>query len=318
MHSKFVILQLLLLFSMVNYTSNTLVCIPAFNEARQIAQIVNNAKKYCSEVLVCDDGSVDRTAEIAKNAGAIVIRHNSNRGYGAAIKTLFAESRKKNAEIIVTLDSDGQHDVNEIPKLINQLLREDVDIVIGSRFLNKKSQEQIPMYRSFGIRTITKLTQVASYENLTDSQSGFRAYSKNALEKINIYENGMSVSTEILLKAKEKDLIIKEVPITVRYDVEDASTQNPLKHGISVIHSVILFVSLKHPLTFYGILGLVFLGLGIAFMASALDLFSATRYVSTPNIILAAGFFIIGIVLLATSVILYTMAALLRGKLKES
>lgn len=303
---------------MVNFIPKVLVCIPAFNEAKQIAQIVKNARNHCSEVLVCDDGSVDRTAEIAEIAGATVIRHNSNRGYGAAIKTLFAESRKKNADIIVTLDSDGQHDVTEIPKLIGPLVRNEVDIVIGSRFLNKKSQDHIPKYRNFGIRTITKLTQAVSYDTLTDSQSGFRAYSKNALDKIDIYENGMSVSTEILLKAKEKDLTIKEVPIIVRYDVEDASTQNPLKHGISVIHSVILFVSLKHPLTFYGIMGLVFLGIGIVFMASALDLFSETRYVSTPNIIIAAGFFIIGIVLLATSVILYTMTALLRGKLKEN
>jgi len=298
--------------------SKILVCIPAFNEAKHIGQIVKSAKHLCSEVLVCDDGSVDNTADIAKAAGATVIRHDSNRGYGAAIKTLFAESRKKNVEIIVTLDSDGQHDVTEIPKLIGPLVRNDADIVIGSRFLNKKTQENIPKYRNFGIRTITKLTQIASYDNLTDSQSGFRAYSKNALEKIDIYDNGMSVSTEILLKAKEKNLTIKEVPITVRYDIKDSSTQNPLKHGISVIHSVILFVSLKHPLTFYGLSGLVFLGISIFFMAISLDLFSTTRYVSTPNIILSAGFFIIGIVLLATSVILYTMAALLRGKLKES
>lgn len=254
---------------------------------------------------------------IAKDAGATVIRHNTNMGYGASIITLFDAAKKKNADIVVTLDSDEQHDVNDIPKILDPILKQDADIVIGSRFLTKKDSQKIPKYRKFGIKTITKLTQMVSHSNITDSQSGFRAYNKNALEKLDLYEKGMSISTEILFRIKEKNLQIKEVPITIRYDVENASTHHPLKHGISVINSILQFITLRHPLTFYGLPGIGFLIIGIFFMSSALDVFSASRYVSTPTILVSLGCVIVGMILLATSVILYTIIALLRGKINN-
>ena len=108
------------------------------------------------------------------------------------------------------------------------------------------------------------------------------------------------------------------MPITVSYDTDDTSTHSPLSHGASVLHSVLQFISLKHPLLFYGLSGIAFLILGIAFMGVALDLFSHTRYVSTPSILISSGLVILGIVLLATGVILYTMKALIRGKIKEN
>lgn len=292
-----------------------IVCIPAFNEGKYIGNVVRSAKKYCSEVLVCDDGSVDNTNEQAQSAGATVIRHKSNKGYGAALQTLFDVARMKEADIMVTLDSDGQHNPSDIPKIIKPLLDEEVDVVVGSRFLNSEDKKKIPGYRSFGIRTITKLTNIAAYDNITDSQNGFRAYNKNALAKIHLYENGMAVSTEILIKAKSEDLEVKEVPITVTYDTDDTSTHSPLSHGINVAHSVVQFISLKHPLLFYGLTGIVMLGIGITFMSSALDLFSHTRYVSTPSILISVGFVLVGIVLLGTGVILYTISALMRGKI---
>src|SRR5690606_24822477 len=125
----------------------------------------------------------------------------------------------------------------------------------GSRFLNDQDRKRVPGYRSFGIRTITKFAQLTSYSNITDAQSGFRAYSKNAISKIDLSEEGMAVSTEILMRAGEKNLLIKEVPITVRYDVEDSSTHNPVFHGLSVLGAIIRFVSLRHPLAFYGLPG---------------------------------------------------------------
>ena len=304
---------------MVGPSSNKriLVCIPAFNESKHIGDIVRNAKAYCSEVLVCDDGSVDNTSMVAKSAGATVVRNEFNKGYGNAIKTLFNIARMKDADVIVTLDSDGQHSVEDIPKIVEPIISNGVDIVVGSRFLKASDKSKVPSYRSFGIRTITKLAKAASYDNITDAQNGFRAYTKNAISKLDLHEDGMSVSTEILIRAKEKNLSIKEVPITVTYDTDDTSTHNPLSHGVNVAHSVVQFISLRHPLLFYGLTGIIMLAIGIGFMSTALDLFSQTRYVSTPNILISVGFVLVGIVLLATGAILYTMIALVRGKIKS-
>jgi hypothetical protein len=218
---------------------------------------------------------------------------------------------------MVTIDSDGQHDPDKIPDLISPLTEQGIDIVIGSRFLTLHEKDRIPAYRSFGIKTITRLAQVASYGNLTDAQSGFRAYSKTALVKINLYEEGMAVSTEILLRAKEKSLQITEVPITVNYDVERPSTHNPITHGIGVLYSLMQFISLRHPLAFYGLPGIVLLVIAAVFTSKALELFSTTRYISTNLILVSVGTAIVGIVLLATGAILYTITALLKGRIKE-
>ena len=219
---------------------------------------------------------------------------------------------------MVTIDSDGQHNPEQIPEVIKPIVEEDYDIVIGSRFLNQQDKRKVPAYRSFGIRTITKLAQLTSYNKLTDAQSGFRAYSKKALEKIDLVEDGMAVSTEILMRAGQRNLLVKEVPVTIRYDVDDASTHNPLVHGIGVLVTIIRFASLRHPFTFYGLPGFAFLVFAGYFMTIALNVFSATRFVSTNLIILSIGTAIIGVVLLMTGVILYTLAALLREKIRTN
>lgn len=269
----------------INVDTKILICIPAFNEAKSIGDIVRKAKIYGTEVIVCDDGSVDDTYQIAKTAGATVIRHQNNKGYGVAIKTLFRVAKERNADIMVTLDSDGQHNPDQIPNVIQPILNEGFDIVIGSRFLNDEDRKKVPGYRSFGIKTITRFAQLVSYNNITDAQSGFRAYSKNAISKIDLIEEGMAVSTEILMRAGEKNLSIKEVPVTVNYEVENSSTHNPILHGLGVLATIIRFMSLRHPLAFYGIPGMAFLIISGFYMFSALELFSDTRYVSTNMII---------------------------------
>src|SRR5581483_4217625 len=129
-----------------------LVCIPAYNEAANIASIIERAANYASEVIVYDDGSADNTAEVAKHAGAIVISDPRNRGYGAAISTLFSAARERNVDIMVTLDSDGQHNPDEIPQIIEPLFNRGTDIVIGSRYLvgTNKQINKIPSYRNLG------------------------------------------------------------------------------------------------------------------------------------------------------------------------
>jgi glycosyltransferase involved in cell wall biosynthesis len=293
-----------------------LICVPAYNEAERIADVVSKSRQYADDVIVYDDGSTDDTYQVALSAGATVIRNPDNKGYGVAIRSLFQAAKERGAEVMVTLDSDGQHDPDQIPALIKPL-NQGFDIVIGSRFLRNDDEGKVPRYRSFGIKTITRLTQVASYGKITDSQSGFRAYSKNALSKINLFEDGMSVSTEILLRAGEKKLSTTEVPITVRYDVKDTSTHNPITHGVSVLYSVFQFVSLRHPLAFYGLPGVVLLGIAAFFMRNALSLFNHTGYVSTNMILLSVGIAVVGVVLLATAAIVYTLIALLRGKIRD-
>lgn len=293
-----------------------LVCIPAFNESRSIAEIINKAKIYADRVLVYDDGSTDDTYEIAKTAGATVIKSPKNSGYGTAIRALFQAARDQNADIMITLDSDGQHNPDHIPRLIEPLRTQNYDIVIGSRFLSKDDKEKVPRYRSLGIKTITKLTQSASYGGLTDSQSGFRAYNKNALKKINLFEDGMAVSTEILLRAHEKNLSATEVPITINYETDDTSTHNPISHGIGILYSVLQYISLRHPLAFYGLPGIALLGVAALFLKNALSLFSTTGFVSTNMILISIGIAVVGVVLLATAAIVYTLIALLKGKIK--
>ena len=300
----------------VSQIGRILVCIPAFNEAKNISVIISKSKKYANEIIVYDDGSTDDTYGVAIAAGATVIRNPENKGYGVAIRSLFQFAKEHNADVMVTLDSDGQHDPDQIPDLLRPMLEDKFDIVVGSRFLNKEDKKKVPRYRSFGIKTITKFTQYVSYGNITDSQSGFRAYNKNALSKINLFEDGMAVSTEILLRAREKNLLTTEVPITISYDIEDTSTHNPLKHGIGVLFSVFQFISLRHPFTFYGLPGIILLIVSAIFMRNALTLFSKTGYVSTNMILVSVGIAVVGVVLLATAAILYTLIALLKERVR--
>ena len=297
------------------YQPKILVCIPAFNEAESISEVIRMSLKYASEVLVYDDGSTDGTYQVAISSGATAIRNPKNRGYGVAIRSLFREAKQKKVDIMITIDSDGQHDPSQIPDFL-KAMDQGFDIVIGSRFLRNEDKQKVPKFRSLGIKTITKVTKVASYGKITDSQSGFRAYSNNALSKIDLFEDGMAVSTEILLRASENKLLITEVPITIKYDMKDTSTHNPITHGIGVLYSVFQFVSLRHPLAFYGLPGIVLLGVAALFLKNALNLFSATGYVSTNMILISIGIAVVGVVLLATAAIVYTLIALLKGKVK--
>jgi glycosyltransferase involved in cell wall biosynthesis len=295
-----------------------IVCIPAFNEAASITNIIKRAADYAREIIVYDDGSVDNTEEVAKAAGAIVIRNPKNKGYGHAISMLVETAIKRDADIMVTLDSDGQHNPNEIPKIIDPILKEECDIVIGSRYLaDKGNRLKMPAYRNIGIKTITRFAQAASYTHLTDAQSGFRAYNKNALSKLNLQEEGMAISTEILTSAKEKNLTVKEVPITVDYNVKEPSTHNPVSHGGGVLYSLIQFISLRHPLAFYGLPGIAFIVIAVMLLNYGMMVYGSSRHSSVEYIVSAVGFGVVGIVLLATGSILYTITALLKGRIKD-
>ena len=156
--------------------------IPAFNEEQNIAKIIPKLKKITNSIIICDDGSSDKTAQVAKELGAIVQRHDKNMGYGAAINTIFKKSKEIQSDVLVTFDGDEQHDVNDIEKVIKPIVDDFSDIVIGSRFLEKTSD--VPNYRKIGIKVITKITNASINQKLTDSQSGFRAYGKKVIKEI--------------------------------------------------------------------------------------------------------------------------------------
>jgi len=232
--------------------------IPAYNEEKTIARMILLAKKYVDMVVVCDDGSTDMTAKIAENMGADVLRHKRNAGYGAAIRSLFGRARELGADIMITLDGDGQHDPNDIPLLLKPITEGSAAITVGSRFLKSvRATKEVPLYRHVGIKAITKLTNAASNSRMSDAQSGFRAYSRRALEKLGLHENGMGVSVEILMKAREQNLRVEEVAVNCNYKGLKTSTHGPLTHGAGVIMSIVKLVVEEKPLLFLGLSGAV-------------------------------------------------------------
>ena len=286
--------------------------IPAYNEESNIARIITKLKEITNSIIVCDDGSTDLTAKIVNDLGVTCISHGKNLGYGAAIRSLFLKAKELDTDILITFDADGQHRIDDINSVINPIREKVADIVIGSRFLDKKS-EDIPNYRKFGIKLITKVTNLSIKEKLTDSQSGFRAYSKKTLEQISPADNGMGVSTEILIKSSNLGLTIAEVPIKVNYEGE-TSTHDPVSHGTSVILSTLKFTSIHNPLKFYGIPGIIFLIIGFTFIGWTIQIYSIEQEIITNISLIGIGCIILGSVLLMTSIILFSIVTVVKEK----
>mgnify|MGYP001147675427 FL=1 len=285
--------------------------IPAFNEEKNIAKIIVKLKKIYDEIIVCNDGSADLTGEIAENLGVIVINHKQNLGYGAGINSIIKKSKEIDTDILVTFDADGQHKVEDVKKVIEPIKNGDADLVIGSRFLSK-TKEKIPEYRKIGINIITKVTNAGLKKKITDSQSGFRAYSKDLISKLDISDMGMGISTEILIKTNSLGFRITEIPITILYEGK-TSTQNPISHGTSVLFSTIKYTSIEHPLKFYGIPSLIFFVIGLSFTFLSIDYYMEVGRIN-PNItIVAAGTTAIAVILLVASVLLYSLANIVKG-----
>ena len=285
--------------------------IPAFNEEKNIGSIVAKLKKKYDHVIVCDDGSSDMTGIIASSLGAHVVKHEKNLGYGSAIKTIFNEARKISGDVLVTFDADGQHQILEIDFILQPILENKADIVIGSRFLGKT--KNLPKYRKIGIKTITGLTNVMTGSKITDSQSGFRAYTKKVLDEISPTESGMGISTEILIKASKKEMRITEIPITISYE-NNKHSQEPISHGTSVVMSTIKHVAIERPLLYYGVTGLSFLVLGLIFGAWTLQIYSEERVIMTNIALIGIGGVILGTILLISGTILYSIVSVVRER----
>ena len=287
--------------------------IPAFNEEKNIASIILKLKKITNTIIVCNDGSSDLTNKIAEELGAIVINHSKNLGYGAAIRSIFLKAKEMNSDILVTFDADGQHQIEDIQNVVEPIMKKEADIVIGSRFLEENVKDVIPDYRKLGIKAITKLTNISINENLTDSQSGFRAYNNEVINKIHPTDQGMGISTEILIKASQKKFHIVEVPIKISYE-GNTSTHNPVSHGASVIFSTLKFTSMEHPLKFYGIPGVILSAIGLFFVLWTIQYF--TQFGNFPPVLalIAVGSTIVGMILLMNAILLYSLITLIKDK----
>ncbi len=289
-----------------------IVGIPAFNEEKNIAVLIIQLKKIADKIIVCNDGSTDLTSKIAEELGATMINHKKNLGYGAAIRSIFLKSKDLGGDILVTFDADGQHRIEDINKVINPIINGESDLVIGSRFLDE-SKKEVPRYRKVGIKVITKITNATIKKQLTDSQSGFRAYSKKVLNELNPSELGMGISTEILIKASAKNFRISEVPIKIVYD-GDTSTHNPISHGSSVLLSTIKFTSIEHPLKFYGIPSMIFFAIGLFFTYLSAQYYTDIGRLNTNLTLIGAGSILIAVVLLLTGILLYSLVSVVREK----
>jgi len=283
--------------------------IPAYNEEKTIAKIIVKLKKTVDQIIVCDDGSTDSTSEIAESLGATVVKHAKNSGYGMAIRSIFLKSREINADILVTLDADGQHKIEDINKIIKPVVDGEADISIGSRFL--KEDNNTPGYRKLGVKIITKVTNSSLSEKITDAQSGFRAYNNKVLQSLTPADSGMGISTEILIKSSNLGLKIIEVPTEIQYD-GDTSSQNPVSHGTEVLMSTLKYISIERPLRFYGIPSAIFFVIGLTFTFLSIQYYAEIGRLNTNLTLVAAGTLLIAIILIVTAILLYSLVSVVR------
>ena len=239
--------------------------IPLYNSEETIASIIFSCLEYADEVVCIDDCSSDKSAEISKDAGATLISHEKNRGVGGVAKTFFNYAKENNASIVVLIDSDGQHDPEDLPKMIKPLSENKADLVIGSRFVSGGKSKDMPIYRKFGLKLINGVSKLHSRQHIRDTQSGYRAFNKAAINAVRFENEGMKSSLEILESISEKGLRILEIPTTIRYDLKNTSSLHPIPHGISVFSYALSALSQKRPFLVFGLPGLIMVIIGALF-----------------------------------------------------
>lgn len=285
--------------------------IPAYNEERTIARVILLTQKHVDKVIVCDDGSTDLTGEIARKFGAEVIRHEKKLGKGSSIRTLFSRTLELTPDVVVTLDSDGQHDPEQIPALVEPIIKGEADMVIGSRYIQGAITD-IPRYRSLGLRVVNWLSRKTSKSQIKDTQSGFRAYSLKALKIVSSHEtNGYGVESEQLGMATRNRLRIAEVPITVKYKgLVKTSKKGPLAHSMELIGSILRNVVEERPLVFLGVPAVVCLMIGVAFGIMMLQYYALNQRIPTNVALASLAFTLMGIFVLFTAITLYAIVRL--------
>ncbi len=287
--------------------SHAVVIIPAHNEERYIGSVVIKARRIANTVIVVDDGSSDSTAEIAELAGALVVRHEVNRGKGVALNTGFKRARDFNPDVVITLDGDWQHRPEEMALVAAPILKDEADIVVGSRYLAKHSD--VPRQRVIGHWGFTSFTNIVSGVALTDSQSGYRAFSRAALNALSFSSDSFSVESEMQFLAKDHKLRVLEVPITVRY--VDKPKRNVLHHGMIVLNGILRLVAQHRPLLFFAVPGVVILLIGLVLGGWVVYTYNLHQALAVGTALIVVLLVLVGVFLLFTGIVLHSLRVLL-------
>lgn len=289
--------------------------IPAYNEERFIASAVLLARPHVDEVWVVDDGSGDATAALAAAAGAVVLRHPANRGKGAALDTGFRALRARPGDLaVVTLDADGQHDPAELRRVAAPIQRGRADLVIGSRYLAGPCAA--PPARVWGHRFFNSITRAASGVPASDSQSGYRAFSRRALDALSFCSAGFAVESEMQFLARRHGLRVVEVPVASRY--LDPPKRSLVRHGLIVLNGILRLTGQYRPLLFFGAPGALLLLVGLAGGLWIVGIYSTTHRLAVGYALISVLLTISGMLALSTAVTLHSVRGLLYDFLRSS
>ena len=297
---------------------NLLIGIPAYNEEIAIGSVVATAQEYTDKILVIDDGSSDKTARIARNTGAAVIEHDRNRGKGAAIKTLLSYAELIAPDSLVVLDGDGQHYAGDIPAVVSPVLDGDADLVIGSRYLDDSNGEETPLYRRLGQRVLDFTTYITAGELVSDSQSGYRALSLTAIKTLDLNSELFGVESGMIDQAVAADLTIRETPVDVRYeDVPNGQSQNPLRHGLSVLAFVLQLIRDRHPILFFSTPGLLLMLAGGIYGVNSIVIYQSSGQFYPAKVLVGGFLTVFGMLGLFTGLILNRIGTTLARELDD-
>ena len=291
-----------------------LAAVPCFNEERFIGSVVLKTRQYIGQVLVVDDGSSDVTSEVAEAAGAVVIKHQQNSGKAEALNTAFAAANALDVDILVVLDGDGQHRPDEIPALVQALIDDDADIVNGSRF-HPDALGTIPNVRRAGQQLLTTATNLGSGVAVSDSQSGFRVFSRRAIQSLSFRASGFSVEAEMQFLAGEHGLRVVERPITAVY--ADPPKRNVFGQGLTVLNGVLRLIGQHRPLLFFGLPGLVLSLMGLILGAYVVQIYIETRQLAIGYTVLTVLLAEVGLLSLFSGLLLHSIRAFIQDLRSE-
>ncbi|MBO9370916.1 MAG: glycosyltransferase family 2 protein [Chloroflexi bacterium] len=286
--------------------------IPAYNEARFIGSVVLQTRALVDQVIVVDDGSTDGTGEIARAAGAIVVRHEQNQGKGKALRTGLNEARRLRPRAVVLLDGDGQHLPAEIPSLLAPIRAGEADMVVGTRYLNGSSR--VPLARVWGHRFFNLLTNHTSGVHLTDSQNGFRAFSGRVLDSLKFHSNGFSVESEMQMLARQHGWRVKEVPVTVLYDGKPK--RSAFLQGLMVLDGILRYIGQHRPLLVFSLIGSLLLLIGMGWGFCVVEIYRRTQMLAVGYALICVMLTILGSICISTGFILHSLRGLILNLLQ--